>query len=215
MKKRAAVLLLFAILPFILNAGNTDKKSFLDRLKILLGGPKIAPMELISRNVPAFTNDDCGGKAPASMANNADYGDEWRACAKPGGKKPVWLAYDLSKAPDEKRSDILLVWYNEDTSPYEHGLITAIKNPGYNNPGDFSIELNMAPGGAVPDKGWLKYVSIGNNGDHSGQYRIRMKGCNWVRFTAYGSDGTKGNEGIAVNMDVYDASKGAKTTGYS
>ena len=65
MKKRAAVLLLFAILPFILNAGNTDKKSFLDRLKILLGGPKIAPMELISRNVPAFTNDDCGGNAMA------------------------------------------------------------------------------------------------------------------------------------------------------
>jgi lysophospholipase L1-like esterase len=35
-----------------------------------------------------------------------------------------------------------------------------------------------------------------------------MAGYNWIRFTADKSDGTKDNEGIAINMDIYDASKG-------
>jgi hypothetical protein len=215
MKKRAVVLLLFVILPFILNAGTVHKKGFLDWVKILLGGPKVASMELISRDAPAFTNDDCGGKSPAAKANNSDYSDEWRACGKPSVKKPVWLAYDLSKVPEGKRADVLLVWYNEDTSPYEHSLITAINNPGYNNPGynnprDFTVELNTAPGGVVPEKGWLRYISVGNNGEHSGQCSLKMKGCNWVRFMATSSDGTKDNEGIALNMDIYDASNGTE-----
>jgi lysophospholipase L1-like esterase len=35
-----------------------------------------------------------------------------------------------------------------------------------------------------------------------------MAGYNWVRFNATASDGSSGNTGIAINMDVHDASAG-------
>ncbi len=42
--------------------------------------PALNPLPVISRGAPAFTNDDCGGAYPASLANNADYGDDWNSC---------------------------------------------------------------------------------------------------------------------------------------
>lgn len=203
--KKIAVIIIFLLIPFFVPAGDT---TFFDSVKIAFGGAKVKPIEIISRNMPAWTNDDCGGKTPAVFANNSNYEDKWRACGRASEKKPVWLAYDLSGVPEKKRSDVLLVWYNEDTSPYDHTLITAISNPGYNNPGNYCIELNSAPGGKAPDSGWVRFVTMNDNTLHSGQHRLLMKGYNWIRFVALKSDGSKGNDGIAVNMDVYDSSKG-------
>jgi len=168
-----------------------------------LNKPK--PLELISRNVPAYANDTCGGKNRASKANNANYEDMWRSCKKPLKKRPAWLAYDLSKVKPGKREELLIVWYNEWTSPYDHTLITAIENPGYNNPGAYAIEVNAAAGGKLPKKGWKKALEVKGNTFHSRQHLIEFEGYNWVRMTVTKSDGTKDNFGIAVNMDIYGA----------
>jgi lysophospholipase L1-like esterase len=165
-------------------------------------------LTLVSRNIPAFTNDDCGGKFSASMANNGAYGEGWRGCKTPSVKEPVWIAYDISSVPVPKRSRALVVWYNEDTSPYDHTMIFQQPSPGYNNPGTYTIEVNPAAGGVVPQQGWVTLVSVEKNILHSRQHVLALKGFNWVRLSVASSDGTKDNSGTALNMDIYDASKG-------
>jgi hypothetical protein len=167
-----------------------------------------APMELISKGVPAYTNSSCKVCKPPSTANDGTYADAWRSYCVPSAKKPIWLAYDLSGVPAEKKEKTLLVWYNEDTSPYDHTLITAVPNPGYNNIGAYTIEVNPAPGGKVPVTGWVQAATAGKNTFHSRQHVFSMKGQNWVRINAIESDGTKGNMDISFSMDVYSAAKG-------
>jgi lysophospholipase L1-like esterase len=166
-----------------------------------------APMELISRDAPARCAP-VKTDQPASYANNANYGDAWRSRQTPSAKSPAWIAYDLSKVPAEKKEQVLLVWYNEDTSPYDHTLITQIPSPGYNIPGAYTIEVNPAPGEYYPETGWFPVVTAGKNFFHSRQHFFSMKGLNWVRLSAIESDGTKDNTDISLNMDIYDASKG-------
>lgn len=167
-------------------------------------------MALISRNIPAYTNDDCGGKYTAAMANNGGYGEGWRGCNTPSSAKPTWIAYDLSGVALKKRAKVLLAWYNEDTSPYDHTLIYQQPSPGYNNPGAYIIEANPAAGGQLPEAGWVRLITVDKNVLHSRQHIVDLKGYNWVRLSASVSDGTKDNTGIALNMDIYDASKSIK-----
>src|SRR4051794_41145058 len=57
----------------------------------------IMPLPVISRGVPAYTNDACGGRSPAAYANDASYDTQWRSCiSQPSMTNPKWLAYDLS-----------------------------------------------------------------------------------------------------------------------
>lgn len=166
-----------------------------------------AAMELISRDVPSYC-PPVKTDAPASYANDANYGNAWRSRSTPSASSPVWIAYDMSAVPALKKQQVLLVWYNEDTSPYDHTLITAVPNPGYNIPGAYTIEVNPAPGGSLPEKGWFPVATVGKNTFHSRQHLISLKGLNWVRLSAIESDGTKDNTDISLNMDIYDASKG-------
>jgi lysophospholipase L1-like esterase len=168
-----------------------------------------AAMELISRDVPAYC-PPVKTDQPASNANNSNYGDAWRSRSAPSGKSPVWLAYDLSKVPAQKKESVLLVWYNGDTSPYDHTLITAAEEPGRNLPGAYAIEVNPAPGGSLPDAGWAVVATAGKNTLHSRQHVFSMKGANWVRISAIESDGSKGNTDVSLNMDVFDASGGTE-----
>jgi len=174
------------------------------------GKTKVAPMPLISRGAPAYTNDTGKDAKLPSLANNAGYGDAWRSSGTPSPKKPIWLAYDLSGAPAPARIKALLVWYNEDTSPYDHTLITAIKNPGYNNVGSYTIDANPAPGGKVPETGWVTLVTVAKNRFHSRQHVLDFNGFNWVRLSAASADGTKDNMNVSFNMDVYGPSKGTQ-----
>jgi lysophospholipase L1-like esterase len=174
------------------------------------GKAGIKSMELISRDAPAFAGPKVKTDKPAPYADNGNYNDAWRSRETPTDKFPVWIAYDLSGLPEAKREKALLVWYNEDTSPYDHTLITAVPNPGYNNAGAYTIEVNPAPGGPVPETGWTAVATVEKNTFHSRQHVFSMKGMNWVRLKATGSDGTKDNMDISFNMDIYDAGSGAE-----
>lgn len=167
-----------------------------------------APMEMISADAPAYSDSNCMfGKLP-SAANDGAYMNQWRSCNPPSAKKPVWVALDLSAVAAEKREKVLFVWYNEDTSPYDHTLITAINDPGRNIPGAYTISVNSAPGGKLPEGGWTTAVTAGKNTFHSRQHVFGMKGQNWVRMSVIESDGMKDAMNAAFNIDIYDASKG-------
>jgi hypothetical protein len=168
--------------------------------------PSLPALPLLSQNAPAYANDDCGGAFPASRADDSNYGTQWEACATPSATHPIWLAYDLSHAlhggPPGK---VILAWYNDPDS----GSITSFDNPpsAYNNVGAYTIDVNAAPGGtAAPTTGWVTLVTVTGNTWASRQHVLDMTGNNWVRLTVTAPNGTSGNMGVAINMDIQDAS---------
>jgi len=168
-----------------------------------LGGTGTAPststaMALISTGAPIAASS---AQYPASAANDADYNTEWRS-----NGVPATLALDLSKVPTAQRQSIDLAWYNEDSYGYDH---TLIGQPGYNNAGAYTIEVNAAAGGgAAPTTGWVTVASLAGNHLRSYSYNLPFAGYNWIRGNFTASDGSSGNADIALNLDVYDASNG-------
>ena len=167
----------------------------------------VLPMPLISRNVHAFSNVDCG--FPASAANDASYDTTWRGCNgqdAPTMSRPVWLAYDLSSVPAAQRAHVVLAWYSGCCS-YDN----AISGTGaYNIPGSYTIDANAAPGGAstAPTAGWRTLVTVADNTYHSRQHRLELAGYNWVRINVTVSDGAPLNYDASINMDVFDTDAG-------
>jgi len=192
--------LIFIFFGFVLCIGRT-----------LEAAPPLTP--LLSRDAPAYTNDDCGGSHPASLANNSDYGDSWQSCAEPSVQNPSWIAYDLSGIPLEKRTKVVVIWTNDSTGPYDHkvsGPYYKNEDKGYNNLRSYTLQANAAPGGTLPASGWaaLPGAAVTQNTLHSRQHVLNLSGYNWLRLSATASDGTEDNMGIAVNLDVYDAGRG-------
>jgi lysophospholipase L1-like esterase len=168
------------------------------------------PMHLISRNLPAFTNDTCSGGNPASNANDANFNTSWYGNCNSSTATygtPVWLAYDLSSVSSDQRANTLLAWYSNCCS-YDNN----ISNTGqYNLPGSYTIEANTAAGGAgsAPSSGWVNLVTVTNNNYHSRQHVLNLTGYNWVRINVTASDGSSGNFGASISsMDIYDTSSG-------
>ena len=162
------------------------------------------PAPLLSRGVPAYTNDSCGGGYPASLANDASYDTQWRACSTPSTSAPVYIAYDLSAVPAANRGRVIVAWYNDPiTSPYEHGYVS---QAGYDIPSTYTIEGNNAPGGALPASGWVTLATVSGNTYHSREHVVDLAGAAWVRMRVTATDGSSGNFGVYLNLDVHDAS---------
>jgi chitinase len=174
-----------------------------------VSGSVPSPMTVISREMPAFTNDDCAGSYPASNGNDSNYDTIWwGGCLSASAtlSPTVWLAYDLSSVAPAKRSNVIVAWYANCCS-YD----TSISGTGaYNIPGSYTIEANAAPGGtnAAPTSGWVTLVAVTGNTYHSRQHEINLTGYNWIRINVSQTDGSVQNYGASINMDVYDASAG-------
>lgn len=178
-----------------------------------------APMPLISRNVPAFTNDDFSGSFPAAHANNSVYGgtDYWRCQTTPTGNAdsgtltaPVYLAYDLSGVPSGNRGQVVCSWYNDPvTGAYDP---TVISNNPFNIPTTYTIDVNPGVGGgSPPGSGWVTKATVtGSNPYHSRQHVINMAGNNWIRINVTAITGSAFNNNCALNMDVHNASSGVQ-----
>lgn len=171
--------------------------------------PKAMP--IISRNVPAWTNDDFSGSFPASNANNAIYGAQnyWRCIQTPVANAnsgtliaPVYLAYDLSGVPSAQRQNVILVWYNDpSTDPYD----SQIEATNYNNsPAAYIIDINTAAGGTLPTTGWVTKVTVSSETRHSRQHLVNMAGANWIRIQVTAINGSASNNNCALNVDVHD-----------
>src|SRR5262249_666994 len=118
----------------------------------------VNPLPVISRGVPAYTNDNCGGSQPAGYANDATYDTQWLSCnGQPSPTNPKWLAYDLSTVSASQRGNVIVVWYN-DCCSYDN----SISGTGaYNIPGSYTIDANAAAGGTgnAPTTGWVTLVT--------------------------------------------------------
>lgn len=153
-------------------------------------------MKLISRGVPAYASS---GNARA--ANSGGYRSGWRSSGV-----PATLTYDLSSVPAANRQRVYLVWYNDATYPFDHGIAGG---PGYNNVKAYTIEVNSAPGrGQPPESGWQAVESVANNTLHSRDHVVAFAGYNWIRLNATATDGTTQNFDVSIDMDIYDASSG-------
>jgi len=179
-----------------------------------MGVPAVMPV--ISRDVPAFTNDDFSGAFPAAHANNSTYGgtNYWRCVTAPTGNtdsgtltQAVYLAYDLSSVSSSQRQNIVAVWYNDPTTdPYDSSLISTNY---YNVPKDYTIDTNTgAGGGSPPGSGWTTRVTVTSNPYHSRQHAFNLNGANWLRINVTGINGSALNNNCALNMDVHDAHLG-------
>jgi hypothetical protein len=165
-------------------------------------------MQLISAGAKAYANNTCGGSYPASQANDGDYDTVWMACGAPSATNPKRLTYDLSKVAASLRGPALVSWYNDPmTSEYNHKLIGG---PGYNNAKSYTLQVNAAAGGTQPTDGWVTVASVTGNTYHSRQHMVDLTGYNWIRLDVTASDGSSGNNGVALNMDVQSAAKGAQ-----
>lgn len=170
-------------------------------------------MPVISRNCPAWTNDDFSGAFPASNACNATYGGSnyWRCAQTPTANAdsgtliaPVYLAYDLSGVSATQRQNVVLVWYND---PGNDNYDATIGGTNYQNtPASYTIDVNTgAGGGAPPGSGWTTVATVTNQPYHSRQHAFDLSGANWIRINITAITGSVSNNNVALNMDVHDA----------
>ncbi len=153
-----------------------------------------APTPVVSRDAPAFAS---AGASSARLADDTDYSSAWRP-----GTTGAWLAYDLSGLPRERRGRVLLAWYAE-TDVYDHSFFGDDAPP---LPVDYRVEAHPAPGGGEPPAtGWVTLATVAGNTLHSRQHPLDLAGHNWVRLAIDGA----GSAGLALNLDVHDASQGA------
>jgi lysophospholipase L1-like esterase len=159
-------------------------------------------MPVISRGKPAFASS---AQQPAGNANDNSYSTYWES------NGPAWLAYDLSSVPAANRGRVVVGWYNDPiTYPYDH---TISGEPGYNNLGSYTIQVNPgAGGGQPPANGWVTLATVTNNRYHSRTHVVDMTGDNWIRINVTAIDGSSGNMNAEINMDVHDASIAADDT---
>jgi lysophospholipase L1-like esterase len=150
---------------------------------------------LISHNIPAFASSNGDS---ASSSNDDSYDTVWESKGS-----SAWLAYDLSSVSMSKRSQVLVVWYNDETGNYDH---TVNDDEAYNLPQDYTIDANAAAGGGnAPATGWVTLATVRNNHYHSRQQVVTMVGYNWLRITITATDGSIENYDTVLNMDIYDA----------
>jgi lysophospholipase L1-like esterase len=158
-----------------------------------------APMPLISRDVPAHAEND----ALATHANDGDYATQWRS-----GRLPAWLVYDLTTVPRERRGEVLLAWYANETNAYEPRLVDSRPR---NLPASYTIEANRAAGGGrVPTDGWVELVAVAGNVYHSRQHLLNLSGYNWVGLRVAASVAPGGQEEVRLNLDLHDAGQGTQ-----
>ena len=153
----------------------------------------VQPNPVISRNCPVYSGK---GQGTAAYGCDEHYFSFWQA------QTPDYLAYDLSGIPEAQRRTVDAVFYT--TSSYD-----VIGNYVSRNqePSDYTIAVNAAPGGAYPEDGWETVVTVEGNTLSSRQHVIDFAGYQWIRITVTGADGKEGGS-AAINFDIHDVSDG-------
>ena len=175
---------------------------FRDHLAATAPAPRspLAALPVISRGVPAYAS----GGYPAAYANDADYSTVWRSITAPSTSAPQWLAYDLSAVPAANRRNVVLAWYNDATGPYWQGTEGTFYAQA--PPRDYSVEVAAGPSGAPPATGWTAIASVTGNTYSGRAHALDLGNSNWVRFRVTASNGGAGNDDVAIQMDIHDAS---------
>jgi lysophospholipase L1-like esterase len=154
-------------------------------------GASSGPMQLISRDVPAFASSGM-----AKNANDAQPNIAWSSEAL-----PAWLAYDVSSVPAAQRKQVLLAWYC-----YWADYLVDAPKPEQMLPLDYVIETNDAAGGGdPPSTGWTEATTVRANAKSARQHLFDLQGANWVRMSvSKSSDAAK----VMLDLDLYSAPSG-------
>jgi hypothetical protein len=163
-----------------------------------IANPSTIAMPHISAGVPAFASSSANYQTVAASANDADPLTSWSPSSL-----PAWIAYDVSGAPASQRQSALVVW----NALHSGGYINASTPSGADMPTDYTIEVNMAPGGASapPSDGWSQVAAVSNNLRGTVESPIAMGGANWVRMSVTGST----DPTLAIDLDVFSTPSGA------
>jgi len=158
-------------------------------------------MTLISRGVPA--KGEGAVLYPVTNVNDADYGTEYRCT-------PTCAAdLDISGVPSNQRQTVVFSWYN-DANTFQD---VAEHVGAYNEPRDFTIDVNGAAGGGpAPTTGWTTVRAVTGNVYNAGQYVLKLNGANWVRMRVTAVNGSPGNHDASWQMDVASANSGLNDT---
>jgi hypothetical protein len=157
-------------------------------------------MRLISRTAPIYGSNGPTAFRGPDLARDGVPNTGWSPTSLPG-----WLAYDLSATPVAQRQQGVVVWNGVHSYGY---LSTSGSPPGDALPVDYTIEVNMAPGGGQPPTdGWSRVAGVQGNTLGSGQHVVQMGGANWIRLAITRSSDSSG--GLEIDFDVYSAPNGA------
>ncbi len=162
--------------------------SYLDSLTVSRTAAAAYANPIISRGVPAHANN-----SGAASGNDDKYYTSW------SGGAGDYLAYDLSSVPENQRRKVVAVWYN--TGTYDDVGVYVNKS---NEPVDYTIEVNAAPGGSYPADGWKTVETVTGNPYSSRQHVVDMDGYNWIRMKINKASG----DTATLNLDIHDASNG-------
>jgi hypothetical protein len=168
----------------------------------------MTPMPVISFGVPAYASSGTPG-----LANDNSYDTQWRSNENTSVATPSWIAYDLSSVPAAQRGQVDVVWYNGNGGydEYDNEVASSACTPpctAYNEPADYMFEGNAAPGGALPDGGWVTLLTVTGNTYISRGAALDLTGYNWLQMFVTGINGTTYNTNTALNLDVQNAAQG-------
>jgi hypothetical protein len=116
---------------------------------------------------------------------------------------PAWIAYDLSAASAEQREKVLVVW----SARHAPGYVEPTPTDYTLSPLDYTIEINSAPGGELPNSGWNEVVSVTDAVRTTMEHEVELAGANWIRMTVTRSSDPAG--GLEMDFDVVSAPHGA------
>jgi len=143
---------------------------------------------LISRGVKAYAST-----GDASRASDSSYATWWQARST----RQQWIVYNLNGAGSVGK--VLVVWYDDQTSPYDYSLIPGYRPIGL--PRDYTLEINAQGNhGQPPATGWTQVVRVTGNTYHSRQHLINMTGRHWLRMSIRTA---LGGPGATLHLDVY------------
>ena len=117
---------------------------------------------------------------------------------------------DVSSVPAAQRANDIITWYNESNTFDD----VAERVNAYNEPKDFTIDMNSAPGGGPPPTtGWVTAANVKNNVYDAGQYVVSLTEYNWVRMEVTASNGSAGNTDATWHMDITTCSSTCAVAG--
>ena len=115
--------------------------------------------------------------------------------------------YDFSAVPTNQRDQVLVVW----NAPHASGYINDKVEAYAVMPVDYTIEVNSAPGGAMPPAaGWTAVANVKTNNRGTVEHLVALGKNNWVRMNITASSDPTG--ALAIDLDVYSAPCGASDT---
>jgi hypothetical protein len=157
-----------------------------------------APQTNISRGQPAYCMGSCSNSA--SVATDNDYGSSYASGHYFDCRYPCGAAIDLSGVPASERHNAIVAWYNG--SVFDPGPNNGVDY--YSVPSNYTIDVNTAAGGTLPQTGWTPVQTVTNNPVTSRVADVNLNGANWVRIyaTTGNANNASGNTDFDFKLDV-------------